>query len=256
MTIQLKSNADIEKLRAAGQVVREVLNRLGEMVSPGVTTEELDAEAKRLCRSHGAQCLFKGVPGPKGPFPGNICSSINDEVVHGIPSATRVIREGDIVSVDFGVRLAGWCGDAAETYCCGEVAPSWAHLVAVTRQSLDLAVSMARPGMKWSQVAGALQEYVEGEGLSVVREFVGHGIGREMHEDPKVPNYAGPGIGRMDFELQEGMVLAVEPMVNLGSEAVRVMPDGWTVCTQDGEPSAHFEHMLALTSDGVDVLTQ
>jgi methionyl aminopeptidase len=255
VAIQLKTKADIEKLRAAGQVVREVLNRLGEMVLPGVTTEELDAEAERLCRAHGAKCLFKGVPGPKGPFPGNICSSINDEVVHGIPSSDRVIRDGEIVSVDFGVRLDGWCGDAAETYSCGQIDPRWAHLVAVTRQSLELAVSMAKPGLRWSQVAGAMQEYVEGEGLSVVREFVGHGIGREMHEDPKVPNYAGRGTGGMDFDLCEGMVLAVEPMVNLGSQAVKVMQDGWTVCTQDGEPSAHFEHMLALTSDGVDVLT-
>jgi methionyl aminopeptidase len=255
VAIQLKTKADIEKMRAAGQVVRTVLNRLGEMVSPGVTTEELDAEAERLCLAHGAKCLFKGVPGPKGAFPGNICSSINDEVVHGIPSGDRAIQAGDIVSVDFGVLLDGWCGDAAETYCCGDVKPDWAKLVAVTRQSLELAVSMVRPGLRWSQVAAAMQEYVEGEGLSVVREFVGHGIGREMHEDPKVPNYSGRGTGGMDFDLVEGMVLAVEPMVNLGSEAVKVMSDGWTVCTQDGEPSAHFEHMLAVTSDGVDVLT-
>lgn len=257
MAIRLKTPEQIERMRQAGHVVRLVLSRLGEMIAPGVTTEDLDAEAYRLCTQHGATCLFKGVPGrgKAGPFPGNICASLNDEVVHGIPSARRVIREGDIVSIDFGVRMAGWCGDAAETYVVGAVAPRVRHLVDVTRMSLELAVRMCRPGETWSHVARAMQQYVEGEGFSVVREFVGHGIGSAMHEDPKVPNFVSPDLEARDILLREGMVLAIEPMVNMGSPDVEYGPDGWTVVTSDGMPSAHFEHTVAITSRGVEVLT-
>lgn len=245
-------------MRAAGHIVRLVLDRLGQIVAPGVTTKDLDDEAERLCLEHGAQCLFKGVPGrgPAGPFPGAICASLNEVVVHGIPTKNREIREGDIVSVDFGVRLDGWCGDAAETYIVGQVADDVRRLVDVTRKSLELAISMSRPGEKWSRIARKMQEYIEGEGFSVVRDFVGHGIGSSMHEDPKVPNFFSRDLELRDTVLREGLVLAVEPMVNMGGPAVEYAPDGWAVVTRDRLPSAHFEHTIAITARGVDVLTR
>jgi methionyl aminopeptidase len=255
--IRLKTPEQIDRMRAAGRIVGHVLRCLGEMVAPGITTRELDDEAERLCLLGGGECLFKGVPGrgKAGPFPGNICASVNEEVVHGIPS-DRKVREGDIVSVDFGVRLNGWCGDAARTFPVGDVAEDVRELVGVTKNSLSIAVEMCRPGEKWSNVAGAMQGYVEGAGFSVVREFVGHGIGSEMHEEPKVPNFVSRELRLHDIVLQEGMVIAVEPMVNLGSPAVGYAPDGWTIRTRDGRPSAHFEHTIAVTADGASVLTQ
>jgi methionyl aminopeptidase len=256
VAIRLKTPQQLEQMRLAGRIVRQVLDRLAAMVAPGVTTRQLDAEAERLCTELGGQCLFKGVPGrgAAGPFPGSICASLNEQVVHGIPS-DRQIREGDIVSVDFGVRLDGWCGDAAETYIVGAVPPRVGRLVEVTRGALDLAVRMCRPGEKWSTVARAMQQYVEREGFSVVREFVGHGIGQSMHEDPRVPNFVSPELLRSDIELREGLVLAVEPMVNMGSSGVSYARDGWTVVTKDGMPSAHFEHTVAVVAGGADVLT-
>ncbi|HAU36497.1 MAG TPA: type I methionyl aminopeptidase [Phycisphaerales bacterium] len=257
MAIRLKTSEQLEQMRNAGRVVRLVLDRLDEMAVPGVTTEEMDVEAERLCRSHGAECLFKGVPGRAGagPFPGSICASLNDEVVHGIPSVRRKVRNGDVLSVDFGVRLNGWCADAARTYVVGDVSEKVRRLVDVTRNSLALAIGMMRPGEKWSHVARAMQDYVEAEGFSVVREFVGHGIGREMHEDPKVPNFFSRELAARDILLEEGVVLAVEPMVNMGTHAVRYAADGWTVVTRDGLPSAHFEHTVAVVAGGADVLT-
>jgi len=243
-------------MRKAGRIVHEVLTSLGEMIRPGVTTEELDSEAERICRERGGTCLFKGVPGrgPAGPFPGSICASLNEEVVHGIPSS-RKIRAGDIISIDFGVKLDGWCGDAARTYPVGEVPGEVRRLVEVTRNSLEIAVRMCRPGEMWSNIARAMQTYVEGEGFSVVREFVGHGIGAEMHEDPKVPNFVSRELETRDIELTEGLVLAIEPMVNMGVRDVRYAADGWTVVTKDAEPSAHFEHTVAIVSGGAGVLT-
>lgn len=241
-------------MRQAGRIVHAVLERLGELAQPGVTTADLDAEAGRLCREMGGECLFKGVPGKGGPFPGNICCSINEQVVHGIPGP-RVIRDGDLVSIDFGVRLHGYCGDAATTLMVGDVNAEKRLLVAATRRALDIAIEQCGPGRKWSDVARAMQQSVEAEGFGVVREFVGHGIGTEMHEDPKVPNFVSPELVRHDIVLREGLVLAVEPMVNMGTPAVVMESDGWTVVTQDGLPSAHFEHMLAITADGVSVLT-
>jgi len=257
VAIQYKTPEQIDKMRQAGRIVRQVLDRLGELVAPGVTTEDLDVEAERLCCAQGATCLFKDVPGrgSAGPFPASICCSLNDEVVHGIPSPKRTIREGDIVTVDFGAELGGWCGDAAETYVVGDVPSDVGRLVDVTRNALAMAVEMVRPGLTWSAVASAMQTYVEGEGFAIVREFVGHGIGREMHEDPKVPNFPSAELRARDIDLRAGLVLAVEPMVNLGGADVRMGSDGWTVVTRDGKPSAHFEHMLAVTDDGVDVLT-
>jgi methionyl aminopeptidase len=256
VAIRLKTREQVERIRAAGRIVRQVLNRLGEMVAPGVTTEELDAEAERLCRQHGARCLFKGVPGRAGagPFPGSICASINEEVVHGIPSR-RAVAGGDIVSVDFGVELDGWCGDAAETFMVAPVAPEVGRLVDATRGALAMAVRMMRPGGRWSAIAKAMQKSIEDQGFSVVREFVGHGIGASMHEDPKVPNFFSRELEARDIVLREGLVLAVEPMVNLGAPAVECAADGWTVVTKDHLPSAHFEHTVAVTSHGADVLT-
>lgn len=257
MAITLKTAEQIDKMRRAGRIVRRVLDRMGEMLAPGVTTEELDAEARRICAAAGGTCLFNGVPGRggAGPFPGNICASINEEVVHGIPSS-RAVRAGDVIGIDFGVKLDGWCGDAAETFIVGEVAPRVARLVSVTRNALAMVVEMIRPKQKWSVVAGAMQSYIESEGFAIVREFVGHGIGSEMWEEPKVPNFVSPELVTRDIELREGMTFAVEPMVNLGSAAVEYAPDGWTVRTRDRLPSAHFEHTLAVSADGVDVLTQ
>ncbi len=256
MAIRLKTTEQIECMRRAGRIVRLVLDRLGEMIAPGITTEELDVEAERLCKSNGGQCLFKGVPGrgAAGPFPGNICASINEQVVHGIPS-DRKISDGDIVSVDFGVRLDGWCGDAAETFVAGNVDDQVRRLVDVTRNSLAVAIGMCCPGLRWSEAAGAMQSYVEDEGFSVVREFVGHGIGSDMHEEPQIPNFVSRDLRMRDIVLAEGMVLAIEPMVNMGSPAVAGEADGWTVRTRDGKPSAHFEHTIAITASGASVLT-
>ncbi len=256
MAIKLKTPEQIERMRQAGRLVRRVLNRLGEIVRSGITTEELDAEAERMTRAGGGECLFKGVPGrgASGPFPASICASLNEQVVHGIPGE-RKVRSGDIVSIDFGVELDGWCGDAAETYVVGEVPETVRRLVEVTRNALAMAVEMVRPGEKWSGVAEAMQSYIESEGFSVVREFVGHGIGEDMHEDPKVPNFVSRELVTRDIMLAEGMVLAVEPMVNMGSTAVEYGADGWTVATRDRLPSAHFEHTIAVVPGGSDVLT-
>ena len=254
MAVKLKTPEQIERIRAAGRLVNDVLDHLAEMVRPGVTTEELDAEAERMTLRAGGQCLFKGVPGKSGPFPGAICASINEQVVHGIPGPRR-IREGDIVSIDFGVKLEGWCGDAARTFIVGQVPPAVRQLVEATANALAIVVDMARPGLRWSDLAGAMQGYIEAEGFSVVREFVGHGIGAEMHEDPKLPNFVSRELLANDIVLVEGMVLAVEPMVNMGGSAVECAPDGWTVLAKDGLASAHFEHTLAVTAGGVDVLT-
>ncbi len=243
-------------MRLAGRIVREVLDRLGELTAPGVTTEQLNTEAEEISRRHSAQCLFKGVPGrgKAGPFPASICASINEQVVHGIPS-DRKICDGDIVSVDFGVRLDGWCGDAAHTYMIGNVDAAKRRLVEVTQNALAMAVSMVAPQRKWSDIARALQNYVEDEGFSVVREFVGHGIGAEMHEEPKIPNFVSRELEANDIILKEGMVLAIEPMVNIGSAAVEYAADGWTIVTRDHSASAHFENTVAVTDEGADVLT-
>jgi methionyl aminopeptidase len=254
LAIKLKSQREIELMRNAGRVVAAVLKRLGEMIAPGVTTAELDAEAVRLTQAMGATCLFKGVPGRGGPFPGNICASINEQVVHGIPSS-RAIRVGDVVSIDFGARLDGYCGDAAGTWLVGQGTGRAAQLVAVTRQALDIAVKLCRPGIKWSAVARAMQQHVESNGFSVVREFVGHGIGQDMHEDPKVPNFVSRDLLARDIDLREGLVLAVEPMVNMGSPAVEHAADGWTVLTKDRLPAAHFEQTLVVRGGGCEILT-
>lgn len=255
--IVLKSRREIELMRAAGRVVHRVLRRMEEMAAPGVTTAALSAEAERIIAEAGGVALFKGVKNPQArfPFPAALCTSVNEELVHGIPS-DRVLRAGDLVSIDCGVRLNGYCGDSAVTLPIGNLAPQAKHLLDVTRRTLDLAIAEMRPGRMWSEVARALQDFVEHEGLSVVREFVGHGIGREMHEEPKVPNFWNESQRRMDFRLAPRMVLAVEPMVNMGGHAVEYAgSDRWVVVTKDRKPAAHFEHTLAVTEGGVEVLT-
>lgn len=255
--IVLKSRREIGLMREAGRVVRQVLSELGCLVKPGVTTAELDARADEMIRTAGGVPLFRGVRNPQArtPFPGCLCVSVNEEVVHGIPKG-RVLREGDIVSVDCGVRLKGYCGDAAMTYAVGRVTPEVRRLLDVTIETLELAKDLVRPGVKWSQVARAMQRCVESRGFGVVREFVGHGVGQQMHEEPKVPNYWDRNQKNADFELVPGITIAVEPMVTLGRPEV-VLADrvGWTVVTKDGKPAAHYEDTLAVTEAGVEVLT-
>jgi len=244
-------------MRQAGAVVASVLSKLQESARAGVTTAQLDEIALRMTAEAGADALFKGVRSPqaKRPFPGAICASVNEEVVHGIPSKGTVLAEGDILSVDFGVRLNGYCGDSALTVPIGPISPEKRRLLDATQGALDVAIAEAKPGVRWSQVAGKMQKYAEAAGFSVVREFVGHGIGTQMHEEPKVPNFVSDDLLADDIVLAEGMVLAVEPMVNAGSYGVRVMPNGWTVVTRDGQCSAHFEHTIAIVAGGCEVLT-
>lgn len=244
-------------MRAAGRVVRQVLNRLWEAARPGVTTGELGRLADELISAAGGEALFRGVKtaNTKFPFPAPICVSVNEEVVHGIPGP-RKLREGDILSVDCGVRLKGYCGDSATTIPIGKVSASVQRLLDVTSGALDMAISIMRPGMYWSEVAGAIQKMVESAGYSVVKEFVGHGIGQDMHEEPKVPNYTDRDQRKQDFRLEPGLVIAVEPMVNMGTAAVKAGDwTGWPQVTKDGRWSAHFEHTLAVTPYGVDILT-
>ena len=255
--IILKSRREIELIRCAGRVVYRVLRKMEELAAPGVSTAELNAAAEEMIAQEGGIPLFKGVENPqaKFPFPAALCTSVNEELVHGIPS-DRMLREGDIVSVDCGVRLGGYCGDSATTIAIGKVSSATQHLLDVTRRTLELAMELVRPGRMWSEVASRMQAYVEGEKLSVVREFVGHGIGREMHEEPKVPNFWNDSQKRLDFKLLPKMVLAVEPMVNLGGYAVDYSGDDrWVVVTKDRKYAAHFEHTIAVTETGVDVLT-
>ncbi|MCK5226030.1 MAG: type I methionyl aminopeptidase [Planctomycetes bacterium] len=257
MAITLKSRREIELMRKAGVVVADVLLKLKEIAKPSVTTAELDRVASKIATDAGAELLFKGVRNPavKMAFPGAICASINEQIVHGIPSEAAVLKEGDLLSVDFGVRLNGYCADSAITVGIGEVDSEKIKLMAVTKAVLDIAIAAAKPSVKWSQIATQMQKYAESAGFSVVKDFVGHGIGREMHEDPRVPNFVSDELLEDDILLTEGMVLAVEPMVNAGTDAVKILKDGWTVVTKDGKCSAHFEHTIAINKNGCEILT-
>jgi methionyl aminopeptidase len=246
--IVCRSDAEIERMREAGRLVGEVLTELSSLVKPGVTTADLDEVAERRITAAGAVPAFKGYHG----YPATICASINDEVIHGIPSARRVLQEGDIVSIDVGASLGGYYGDSAVTLPVGRVSDAAALLLRVTEESLYKAIDRARPGCRVSDIGHAVQQHVEAHGLSVVREFVGHGIGQKMHEEPQVPNYGEPGRGP---RLAAGMVLAIEPMVNAGRPAVKVLSDGWTAVTKDHQLSAHFEHTVAVTSGEPLILT-
>jgi methionyl aminopeptidase len=246
--ISLKTTAEIQAIERAGRVLAALHRELEQRVVPGVTTAELDAFAENFIRSHdGAEPAFKGLYG----FPASLCTSVNEEVVHGIPS-TRRLRAGDIVSVDAGVKLDGWFADAARTFAVGDVDPETQRLLEVTRASLDAAIDQARPGNRLGDIGHAVQQVAEAAGFGVVRDLVGHGIGREPHEEPQVPNYGKAGRG---LRLQAGLVLAIEPMVNAGGIAVRTLPDRWTVVAADGRPSAHFEQTVAITDAGPLVLT-
>lgn len=257
MAITLRSSREIQMIRRAGMVVAKVLSKLQELAVPGVSTAQLDQVATEMTQASGATALFRGVPCPYGgrPFPGAICASINEQLVHGIPSPKVILRQGDILSVDFGVKVNGYCGDAAVTIPIGMISPAKQKLLDITKQMLDIAIEMAAPGIKWSAVAGCMEQLAKQAGFSVVRDYVGHGIGTEMHEDPKIPNFVSRDLLKNDFVLQEGMILAIEPMVNMGKHTVRTLADGWTVVTQDGQCSAHFEHTIAITKDGCEVLT-
>jgi len=255
--IILKSPREIELMREAGRAVFNVLTRIRELACPGANSAEFNLHAERMIAEVGGEALFKGVKAPKArfPFPAALCTSINEEVVHGIPD-DRALKAGDIISVDCGVRLKGYCGDAATTICIGGVAPQVQRLLDVTRDMLQIAADEIRPARRWSEVARQMQRHAEQHGFSVVREFVGHGIGQEMHEDPKVPNYYDRNQAKQDFELRPGMVLAVEPMVNMGTADVEYKDeDFWTVVTRDRKWAAHFEHTIAVTDTGSDLLT-
>jgi len=235
-------------MHRAGHLVGEVLMALAARVAPGVTTAELDELAEKKIVDAGAVPAFKGYHG----YPASICASINEEVIHGIPSGRRALNEGDIISIDVGVSLDGYYGDSAITLPVGRISEDAAKLLRVTEESLYKAIGRARPGARVSDIGHAVQEHVEAHGFSVVREFVGHGIGQRMHEEPQVPNYGEPGRGP---RLTEGMVLAIEPMVNAGKPAVKVLADGWTAVTRDSSLSAHFEHTVAVMADGPWILT-
>lgn len=250
----LRSLREIAAMRRAGLLVWGAHQLAATLVRPGITTGEIDQAVEQFFADRGATPLFKGVPG-KTPFPAVCCMSVNDEVVHGIPGR-RVLREGDIISIDTGCMIGGWCGDSAVTYPVGEVAPEVRRLLDCTSGVLDLAIRLMGSRSRWSDVAAEMAKYVRDHGFSVVENFVGHGIGRKMHEDPQVPNFCTPAFRRNhDFELEPGLVIAVEPMVNMGSKKVRPLPDHWTQSTVDGKPSAHFEHTIAMTGSGPMVLT-
>ncbi len=257
MAIIRKTPQEIERMRRAGRLVHEVLRRITEACQPGVSTRELDEIAEGLVRqTSGAVGLFQWYPTYKESegFPSVTCISVNEEVVHGIPGE-RIVKEGDLVSVDFGVQLDGWCGDAATTILVGKVSSERRRLCEATQHVLQIAIENIRPGRYWSQIARMMQNYAERAGFGVIRDFVGHGIGSKMHEDPKVPNYVSDELRRKDFELRPGMVLAVEPMCSAGAEEVEVLGDGWTVVTADRKAAAHYEHTLAVTETGCDILT-
>jgi methionyl aminopeptidase len=247
--IVCRSASELRRIKAANQLVGRVLEAVREAVAPGITTADLDALAERAIRDGGAAPAFKGYKG----YPATICASLNEQVVHGIPSSKTALKEGDIISIDLGALLDGFYGDSAVTVGVGAIAPKAAELLRVTEESLWKGIDVVRPGARISDIGHAVQKHVEGFGFSVVREFVGHGIGSELHEEPQIPNYGEPGRGP---RLAEGMVLAIEPMVNAGGAGVKVLQDGWTAVTSDRSLSAHFEHTVAVTSDGVEVLSR
>jgi methionyl aminopeptidase len=257
MAITLRSSREIEAIRKAGAVVADVLSKLQEIIKPGISTGELNELAMEITASAGAKALFKGVESPyaKQPFPGAICASINEQVVHGIPSNKVKVKDGDILSIDYGAKLAGYCGDAAITVGIGRISADKQKLIDVTKKLLDIAIAESAPGLKWSEIAGRMEACSRAAGFSVVKDFVGHGIGTEMHEDPKVPNFVNRDLLKNDILLREGMILAIEPMVNMGSNAVKTMRDGWLIVTKDGKCSAHFEHTIAIVASGCEVLT-
>ena len=246
--IYLKSERELDLMRVAGRAVAQILSELVDMAQPGISTGELDKYAESRCKELKVQPAFKGYHG----FPATVCISVNDEVVHGIPSPKRILREGDIVGLDFGVSYQGWYGDSAKTVAVGRVSQAAQQLMDVTRESLLKGIEQCRAGNRVFDIGHAIQNYVEGYGYGVVREFVGHGIGKSLHEEPQVPNYGPKGKGTL---LKVGMVVAIEPMINAGGHQVKVLSDGWTAVTVDHSLSAHFEHTVAITDHGPEILT-
>jgi methionyl aminopeptidase len=246
--IVIRSPEEIAILREANQIVARILQELADDIGPGVTTGSLDDKAERLILQAGGRPAFKGYRG----YPKTICTSVNQEVVHGIPSPGVILREGDIISIDIGIVYRGYVGDTAATFPVGQVSEEKRRLIRVTKEALYMGIDRVRAGNRLSDVSYAIQTHVERHGFSIVRDFVGHGIGQQMHEEPQIPNFGRPHLGP---KLQEGMVLAIEPMVNAGSYEVRVLEDQWTAVTRDGRPSAHFEHSVAITNGEADILS-
>ena len=246
--IYLKTDEEIELMRAANQLVGKTLGELAKHIAPGVNTLQLDKIAEEFIRDNGAVPAFLGY----GGFPNSICASVNEQVVHGIPSSKTILKEGDIISVDCGTVLNGFVGDSAYTFCVGEVDPKVKALLKATKESLYLGIQHAIEGKRLGDISHAVQSYCESKGYSVVRELVGHGIGRKMHEEPEVPNYGRPGCGPL---LRSGMCICIEPMVNMGSKNIVIERDGWQCRTRDRKPSAHFEHTIAMVDDRPEILT-
>lgn len=251
-----KTAAELEKMRRSGMLVWDILQKLAAMVHEGVTTQDLESAAVKMMSDAGAKPAFQGyfVQSAGSKYPFVLCTSVNDEIVHGMPSPKRVLKKGDIVSIDTGVSLDGYFGDSALTVPVGEVGEQVRKLLDVTRDSLEMAIDMVRPGNRLFDVCGTVEKHVVANGFSVVREMVGHGIGTKLHEEPQIPNYVDRR--NENPRLKEGMVLAIEPMVNMGRPEMKVKPDRWTAVTSDGQPSAHFEHCVAVTADGPWVLTR
>lgn len=246
--IIIKTQDEVEKIARACKIVAEILNALKEIVKPGITTKDIEVFVDKRIAERGAVAAFRGYRN----YPSSVCTSVNDQVVHGIPSGLR-LKEGDILSVDLGIYLEGFYGDGAVTFPVGRISPSAERLLRVTEEALYIGIEKARPGNRVSDISSSIQRYVESHGYSVVRTFVGHGIGRSLHEEPQVPNFGAPGQGP---RLREGMTLAIEPMVNEGTYEVRILDDGWTAVTADGKLSAHYEHTVAITRNGARILTK
>lgn len=253
MKIFLKTEDEIELMRKANLLVGKTLAEVGKHIKPGVTTKQLDAIADEFIRDHGAVPTFKGFPNPYGgPFPGSICTSVNDVVVHGVPNEETVLKDGDIISVDCGTLLEGFNGDSCYTFCVGEVSAEVKQLLKVTKESLYRGIDVAKAGNHIGDIGNEVQNHCESFGYGIVRELTGHGIGREMHEDPQVPNYGRRGNGTM---LKAGMCIAIEPMITMGNRAIYMMPDRWTIRTRDGKPAAHFEHTIAIRKGKAEILS-
>ena len=246
--IEVKNDSELQKMREAGKVTAAVLKLMTELVKPGISTGKLDAAAEKTIRSFGATPLFLGYYG----FPGSICASVNEEVVHGIPKKDRILKSGDIISIDTGARLDGFCSDAAITLGVGKVSDEAQRLMDVTKKSLYKAIGQVKPGNRLGDVEHAVETFAIANGMGVVRDYCGHGIGRNMHEEPSIPNFGRPGTGPL---LEKGMVLAIEPMLTAGTYKVRELDDGWTVVTADGKYAAHFEHTVAVTAHGSEIFT-
>ena len=246
--IEVKNDQELQKMREAGKVTAAVLKLMTELVKPGISTLELEQAAEKKIRSFGATPLFLGYYG----FPGSICASVNEEVVHGIPKKDRILKSGDIISIDTGARLDGFCSDAAITLGVGKVSDEAQRLMDVTKKSLYKAIGQVKPGNRLGDVQHAVETFAISQGMGVVRDYCGHGIGRNMHEEPSIPNFGKPGTGPL---LEKGMVLAIEPMLTAGTFRVRELDDGWTVVTRDGSYAAHFEHTVAVTANGSEIFT-